>query len=1086
MFEVNELELFYEAEEENDELEKIIGASSDEALLACLNKLGRVDLLKMSRASGRTLEQLVLDLGGSAIFQDPAEFQNEEHWSIEKGWQLCSQYCCGNINRKLKIAKRMNKKFHGCFDSNIRALKKMLSTPLDLTDIHVSLGAPWVPAEIYQDFARELLNLKCTPTIIFNKELGIWQVKAPDEAKNSILNTDTYGVPREWKEYMSKKPEPYLTALDILKQTMNAKTIKVYDYVGWDNERVFNKEATLIAQQKQREIIREFDKWVQVDESRRLRLEECYNDAFVGYGVSAYDGSFLKFTGLNPKVKLRFHQRNAIAQMVLSNLNLLLAHDVGTGKTYIIVAGVHELHRMGISTKNMIVAPVNILQEIAEAHKYLYPDDKILVVSPKDFRPQNRKQTLEKIRDGDYVAIYIGYKSFDNIVMSKQYWINKMTSELNELSNAIDRTYRKEVKRVLERQKEALSKKLSKYAVEAYDPPWLTFDQLGIETLVVDEAHNYKNIPINTRADNIVGMHTKGSEKCKEMLEKSKVVKKLVLATGTPITNSLTDMFVLQTYLQPDELKFRGIDSFDMWINTFAQRETNIEEDIDGEHVRAVTRFSKFHNLTELISLFSTVCNFHTSSGDNNEALPLFQGYTNICVPKNEAQANYIKELSNRIELIRSRKVFRNEDNLLKVTTDGRKCALDIRLVDSDLELESDEQNKIMVCADNVYDLYAKYPNTCQIVFSDIGTPKTSFNVYDELKYELTLRGVPAHQIAFVHDATTEAARARLFAEINAGTVRVVVGSTSKLGVGVNIQKRLIAIHHLSVPWRPADMVQREGRGIRQGNEMDEVFIYRYTTKGTYDAYSWQLLESKQRIISSILSGTLASRNADDVSDAVLNYAEIKALSIGNPLIKKRVETYIRLERIKISCRARQKDLTTFRAMVENTPEEINRLKRLRDIAVLDIKLYENSKAVIPQDERMAFGEELLLALNEIYLEGTERLFDNYQGFDVCLPVNTGCQTPHVYIKSPNGGKYYLEMDTDKPLGCAMRIDHLLENLADRVTAFNERIERAEKNCANALEEIEKGNIYGKEVELLERELESIDRLLEQADRISV
>lgn len=1065
MFQVNEIELFYE--DEVCEPEEMKGASSDEVLIACLNKLGRVDLVQMKKCSGKTYEELILDLRGSAIFQDPSEFRDDEHWSIEKGWLLRAQYCCGNLHRKLQIALKMNEKFPGCFDENVAALTKMLPLSLNLEEIHASPGAPWIPADLYSQFAKEILHLETAPIILFHKELRIWQVIPPDEAKKSVANTMIYGTHR-------------LSALKILELTMNARTVKVYgdgsSYV-WNDDRVLNKEATLAAQEKQNALIRAFNQWIRADETRRLRLEECYNDAFAGYGVSPYDGSFLTFPDLNPNVVFLSHQRNAVARILLGSEYLLLAHDVGTGKTYEMCAGVHELYRMGLSKKNLVVVPNNVLKATVDTHRYLYPNDKILAVFPKDFTPKKRNETLLRIRDGDFVAVFMAYSSFDMIVMSKDYWIRKMTAEKNALTKAIANATHKAQKHLLERQKEALTKKLSEYAVKAFDPPWLPFDKLGIETLVVDEAHNYKNIPLNTKADNIVGMHTEGSKKCKEMLEKSKVVKKLIFATGTPLTNSLADLFVLQTYLQPKELKFQGTDSFDLWLNTYGERETTFEVDVDSKHLRAVTRFSSFHNLTELMALFSIVCDFHKMD-ETDEELPLFQGHRNVCVPKNQAQAEYIKTLSERADKIRSHQVKRGEDNLLKITTDGRKCALDVRLVTPDAALSKGEENKVKVCARNIFELYCKKPDTCQAVFSDIGTPKAAFNVYDSLKEELEKLGIPEEHIAFVHDATGEGARARLFSAINRGTVRVIIGSTAKLGVGVNVQEHLVALHHLSVPWRPADMVQREGRIIRRGNCCKEVFIYRYITEGSFDSYSWQLLENKQRFISSFLSGIGTVRDADDVADVVLNYAEAKALAIGNPLIKKRVETANHLERTRISCRQRQKQLIDLRSVVDHTPAELARLRRLHRITSLDVMLYQKFKEAIPREERMAFGEELLEAIMENHMKNTERVFDTYQGFDVILPANMDREKPHVFLRSENGGTYTIEMETEKPLGCAMRLDHLLENLSHRVLSLEEQLRQTKQRGEEALADLERGNEYQEKVALLEEELAHIDRCL--------
>lgn len=1073
MFEVNELDLYFE--DRPDTLgEDLAGASSDEVLVACLNQLGRVDLELMSAASGKNCEELIADLRGIAIFQDPAEL--EDRWDMTRGWVLKSRYLCGNLREKLEIAKIQNGRFPGLFDSNIRVLEKMIPAALSLSDIHVLPGAPWMPPELVASFAKDLLRLRVAPSVVFNRELCTWDITAPEEAKRSVANTMTYGT-------------AHLSALKILEYTMNNKTVKVFDSLPTmtanQYERVFNRGATLEAQEKEKEILREFRKWVYGEKDRIRCLEDCYNDAFVGYGADAYDGSFLKFPDLNPDITFFPHQRNAIARILLSAEHLLLAHDVGTGKTYEICAGVHELYRMKLSRKNLVVVPNNVLKATVSAHRLLYPKDKILAVYPKDFTPSKRCEVLRRMRDEDCVAIYMAYSSFDMIVMSKSYWVKKMTDEIQTLRTAIACTVNTAEKKMLEHRKEQLSKKLMAYITEGEDTPWLPFDKIGIETLVVDEAHNYKNIPLQSRADNIVGMHGQGSKKCKEMLEKTKVVKKLIFATGTPLTNSLSDLFVLQTYLQPDELKFRGISTFDMWVNTFGgERETNFEVDVDSKQLRAVTRFNTFHNLTELMALFSTVCDFHHS--EKNEAeIPKFDGYRDICVSKNKAQGEYIHSLSERTELIRTHQVKRTEDNLLKVTTDGRKCALDIRLVDSKIGIPSGQRTKIDACAEEICKIYGEEPDTCQIVFSDIGTPKAGFNVYDALRGNLVCRGIPEKEIAFVHDATGETARAKLFSAINAGSVRVVIGSTAKLGVGVNVQERLIALHHLSVPWRPADMVQREGRILRRGNTCEKVQICRYVTEGSFDSYSWQLLENKQRFISSFLSGASATRDADDVADVVLNYAEIKALAIGNPLIKKRVETANRLERTKIACRQRQKQMLDLQTVAEHVPAELKRLSRLLAITAADAEDYTKRREVIPMEERAAFGEELLEAVLDNELFGEKRLFDTYQGFSIYLPAGMDLKHPYVFVCSKNGGSYRVEMETDKPLGCAMRIDHLLDGLPARVESIKEQMENNRRRKLEAEFDLEKGNPYVAQIEELEKELSEIDRRLTDSDEKS-
>jgi len=1065
MFNVDELALVYEQEAE---LEDMPGAPSDRVLVECLNKLCRVDLNKMSKACGRSAEDLVIDLRGSAIFQDPAAFESEFAWRIDKGWVTKSQYCCGNIHTKLVIAERMNKRFPGLFDANVAALRRMLPDKLSMSEIHISPGAPWVPPKIYADFLKELLRFDKTPEVIYSRQSATWQIIPPDEAKNSVYNNMTYGT-------------AFISAVKIFEQTMNARTVKVYDYVPtthWTYDRVFNRVATVMAQEKQKEIILEFNRWIRASKERCTLLEERYNNSFVGYGVSTYDGDFLKLDDINPKVNLFPHQRNAVARMLLSPQNLLLAHEVGSGKTHIMCTGMHELYRKKLSHKNLIVVPKGVLKATVKTYKYLYPHDKILAVYPKDFNPKKRMKILEKIRDEDYTAVFMAYSSFDMIVMSKDYWLTKYHRQLEEIKAVSERTPIGPEKRLLEKQRDSLQKKILDTIMDKVDTPWLTFDRLGIETLIVDEAHNYKNIPLQTRADNIVGMHSVGSKKCREMLEKTAQVKKIVFATGTPLTNSLADLFVLQSYLQPEDLKFRGIESFDMWINTFAERETGLEVDIDN-NLRTVTRFSTFHNLTELMALFSTVCDFHNVDTEANE-LPMFAGYTDISVPRSLSQKEYIRQLAERTELIRTHQVSRTEDNLLKVTTDGRLCALDIRLVDSAFILKDKTKNKVEACAEKVYEFYIKYPGTSQIVFSDIGTPKAGFNIYDSLKYELMGLGIPENEIAYIHDATSESARERLFADVNAGRVRVIIGSTQKLGQGVNVQESLVAMHHLSIPWKPSDLVQREGRIIRRGNRCKEVFICRYITEGSFDAYSWQLLENKQRFISSFLSGTSATRDADDVADVVLDYAEVQALAIGNPLIKRRVETANKLERTRISQRQRQRQLNDLMSIVEGAPEEIKRVRERFSVIIADMARYGNNKTSIPQEERLAFGEELLCAIAENHMRYDERMFDTYQGFEVVLPAGMDIDKPHIYIRNPEGGSYRLDMETDKALGCAMRIDHLLDGLKERADGCLAKIKELEKQAEEAKTDIETGNKYDAAVSALEEELEAIDDKLEK------
>ncbi len=1064
-------------------------AAPDEALVECLNRYGTVDFDFLLRATGMSAESLANELQG-VIFQDPEKQRATGHYDISVGWEISESYLNGNVRRKLEKAKKANELFPHRFDSNIEALKKILPPTLTIDDIHISLGAVWVPAEEYVDFITEFLHFSQRPELSFSRDLGRWDLRCDEESKKSVFNTITYGVRGTVGDgtpsgYMKQ----YLTALDIIVQTLNAKTVKVYDYIptynsrtgNYDYEPVLNKDMTVEAQDKQKEICDAFKDFVYADALRTERFESYYNEALVGYTFSAYDGSFLRLPGLNPEVKLFDHQKNAVARVLLSGKNVLLAHDVGTGKTYEMVVSVHELKRMGLSAKNLVVVPNNVLKATENAHRLLYPNDKILVIYPKDFTPQKRNSALCEIRDGDYTAIYMAYSSFDMIVMSKSYYIGKRSAEIKRLKRAHNACNDKRERREYRHKISALEEKLAKYIVDTPECEYLTFDELFVNTLVVDEAHNYKNIPIITKSDNIVGIRRNSSKKCTEMIEKAHFVDRLIFATGTPLTNSLADLFTFQTYLQPNTLKMHGIETFDTWVNTFGQRETGVECDVDAnsKNLRTVTRFSSFHNLSELMGMFAQVCDFHKMDEDD-EDLPEFSGHEDICIKRSEAQAECIEELSKRTDDIRMKKVKRHEDNLLMVTTTGRLLAVDIRLIHPDAVVPDGEMTKIRACALEILRIYRQYDGMTQVVFSDVGTPKEAFNVYDCLKENLEKLGIPSHEIAFVHDATSESARAKLFEKMNSGELRVVIGSTLKLGVGVNVQERLVALHHLSVPWKPADMVQREGRILRKGNTSERIFMYRYITEGSFDAYSWQLLENKQKFISSFLSGTSSVRETEDIADTVLSYAEVKALAIGNPLIKKRVEVSNLLQRERIASRLRQKQMQELRTVIETMPEKIADTTGKARLAQHDSAWFRSEKRTVSIEERLSFGEELLLAVSDNVLAEEERVFDTYRGFTVVLPSIMTADNQYVLIRSPLGGEYVCQMNEDKtPLGCCKTIDYLLDRLSDRAEKLFEQAEIYRRRLKDAAEDLDRENPHIAQIENLKKKLHDIDIMLE-------
>ena len=1060
----------------------------DEVFINSLNEFGCVDIEYIADQAGMSVEDAIAELKG-AIFQDPAYFEDGEPYDLTKGWVILPYYISGNVKQKIQLASKMNKQIRGAFASNIQVLRQVLPEHVDFEDIHIGLSSPWIPVEMISLFMKQFLRLNEYPNVIYNRDVGRYKVAIDSSDRDSVLNNTTYGVSEIEHLNFRSYTKQYLTAAEIIEQTLNGKICKVHDYIPnysskskYSYEAILNRDKTLEAQRKQQMLNDAFVEWVHSKKERMEQIEEKYNESMVGYAIPKYDGSFLKFPDLNPDIKLYKHQRDAIARILLSNSNTLLAHDVGAGKTYEIIVSVHELKRMGRCNKTIITVPNSTLQAIVSEHKKLYKDDNILVVYPKDFTPDKRNRVLEKIRDNDYDAIYMAYSSFDMIVMSKQYYINKMVMEINKLKAAMTTAQTSYDKALIESNINQLKRKLKKYMEEEKECKWLTFDKLGVDTLVVDEAHYYKNVPTRSNTDNVVGFSNSGSKKCKEMVEKVHSCKKIIFATGTPMTNSQADIFVFQYYLQPNVLEYHDL-NFDRWINTFGHKETTIECDVDAnsKNLRTMVRFTSFHNLGELMSLFAQVCDFYRIKEDD-EGLPEFNGYEDILVPKNKAQVEYMADLSVRTDRIRKGEVKREEDNLLKVIIDGRKGALDIRDTDYDGELDFSVDSKIKVCGRNICRIRKEYPDTTQIVFCDISTPKPSFNAYDCLADELVSLGMERDEIAFVHDATTEAARSKLFADMNKGKIKVVVGSTPKLGIGVNVQEKLIALHHLSVPWRPADMVQREGRILRKGNTCKEVFIYRYITEGSFDAYSWQLLENKQKFIASFLSGVCVAREMDDIADTVLSYAEVKALAIGNPLIKKRVEVANELEHAKIDCRSRQKQLQKLRSIIGSAPAKIEKHQELARIAGLEYQYYCDNKKTVPNGQRIVFGSTLVLMLYKNSFRSQESLFDTYQGFDVMLPANMTREHPYVIIRGPHGGEYYCEMELDKqPRGYSMTIDYLLEHLKDRVVNNNKAVESIKKQVAEAQSDLDQDNWYLDEVDRLKKKLEQIDAMLEES-----
>lgn len=1059
--------------------------SISDGLIYSLSNLGRVDIEYISSITGEDYKTIIGALKGSI-------YQNPETWGecFYKGWEISEEYLSGNMMRKWKVAKEADKDYNGYFADNIKAIEKVLPPTVATKDIYVTLGSPWVPADIIDDFIEYLLGDWCRHWYSINDEedfhtkhdelTGTWEIPFKSRYNHDVKVTRTYGTDR-------------INALHILERTLNMKSVAVTDEVVCNTnssgkKRVINQSETILAIEKQNKMIKAFQKWVWEDERRKERLEMIFENNFSCVRRRIFDGSFLRFPDMSPAINLYPYQKDAVAR-ILFTPNTLLAHDVGAGKTYVMIAAAMEMRRMGLSEKNMFVVPNNIVGQWKNIFYAMYPSANILCVEPKSFAPSKRESVLERIRDEDFDGIIIAYSCFEQIPLSKEYYQNQLIDE-QELIAEIAGKKNKATSR-LKKKQEAVSKALSELAASMDDLyKGVYFDDLGITRLFVDEAHNFKNVPIETKADKVLGISASGSKKCRDMMDKVRMVQKkndgagVVFATGTPITNSITDAFIMQMYLQSGELAMLDLQSFDSWIGMFAERSTEFEIDVDTSSYRLTTRFSKFHNLPELTSLLSSIADFHQV--DTSAGIPQIDGYTDALVSKTNEFADYLKDISQRAEDVRKGYVSRKDDNMLKITTDGRKAALDLRLVNPSAVFTY--QSKVARCVENVADIYFRTMSqkSVQIIFCDTSTPKTGFNIYDEVKTMLQSKGIPSDKIAFIHDAQTEAQRNTMFAQVRNGDIRVLLGSTFKLGLGVNIQDKLIALHHIDVPWRPADMTQREGRILRQGNTNSNVQIFRYITEGSFDAYSWQLLETKQRFITGLLSGSLTERSGTDIEDTVLDYAEVKALAVGNPLVKERVEIanelsrYLTLQRKLVESRIRmEKELLEMPGKKSNQENNIAGCEA-------DIAYYKGWKQANPApsdnkvkkdvaEKRKQLRGYIHSSLMSYVLEPKEKILMTYRGFEIILPANMTREKPYVWLK--RNGRYYVELG-DTNTGNLIRIDNFLDDLQTHLDKLNKGLAKLWERERQLKEELRKEESFSDEIENCRKKLEILDKKL--------
>jgi N12 class adenine-specific DNA methylase len=993
-------------------------------------------------------------------------YQNPLHWNecYYKGWEISEEYISGNLMHKLAIAQAANEEYPGIFENNIKALKEVISPDIESDQIYISLGSPWVPTDVIDDFILHLIGiekvndeypkeaapfLQAKYAVRRDDFTGIWEIpektrfrKSHEHGKYEEYNYSIHGTSR-------------MDMLYLLENILNMKTLAIYDTPDPKSKiRILNQKETVKILEKQDKMIEDFKSWVWSDPKREARLRGAYCRRYGNIKKRVFDGSFLEFPNMNPEIKLKKHQKDSVARIIFSP-NTLLAHDVGAGKTYTMIAAGMELRRLGKSKKNLYVIPNNILPQWVEMFRHMYKDANLLIVDNKNFCFKKRSKTLERIMNEDFDAILMAYSCFDMLSLSKKYYTEFYKERLKMIDKASTNFYSKAD---IDRKRASVLKIMEKLQDDMTSNVCeIPFDALGINTLFVDEAHNYKNVPLQSGIVRVKGFNKTGSKKCEGMMDKVHCIQRqnnggrVIMATGTPITNSITDIFVLQKFLQDGELEFLGIQNFDSWVGMYAKKVTEFEIDVDTNSYHLATRFSRFHNVPELTAIFSSVADFYHI--DNKLGIPELDGYTDSVREGGENFKDFLKDISRRADDVRNNRVDKKIDNLLKITTDGRKAALDMRLIDMIYGLDFD--SKVVRCAEAIMDIYERTrgEKLIQMVFCDVSTPKASFNIYDELKSLLKTMGMPENEIAFIHDADSEAKKKMLFRDLQDGMISVVIGSTFKMGLGVNVQKRLCALHHLDVPWRPADMVQREGRILRQGNECENVEIHRYITKGSFDAYSWQLLESKQKFISQILSGHVTVREGEDVDETVLNYAEVKALAVGNPLIKERVELINELDKYKILHRDYMEERLKKRRILEELPEKIEKQRLRIENTKKDIAFYAENKTNykdMEYEEQKAIRDTIYTAVKTHVNMPFERKVLTYQGFDVVVPARMKPKNPnakdmsepespkdlipYVYVK--RSGAYYMEIESLS--GITKRLNNLLENL-DRIVVNQEK-----------------------------------------------
>ena len=1063
--------------------------TASEALALSVGERAGIDFGYMQQLTGKDKDTLVNDLQG-VIFADPLEKNSDG----EPRYYTADEYLSGDVRHKLQVAK-LAAQNNPAFAVNVQALETVQPKDLEASEIAVRLGATWLAPELIKQFADELVDapyyVRDRVKVLYIPLTGVWNVTNKSYTGGNIKATVTYGTQRA-------------NFYHILEESLNLRDVRIFDTkedMQGNKIRVLNAAATQEAQMKQQQIEDAFKDWIWKDPTRRQMLVKEYNERFNSLRPREYDGSHILFHGMSPEITLRPHQKNAIAHILYGG-NTLLAHVVGAGKTYEMVAAAMEKKRLGLCSKTLICVPNHLTEQLAGEALQLYPNANILVARKTDFEKANRKRFCAKIATGNYDIIIIGHSQFERIPLSQERQVEYLQSQIHDVINQVaqlkeERAENFTVKQ-MERMRKQLEKKLDKLNDQSRKDDVVTFEQLGVDSLMVDEAHAFKNLAVLSKMRNVAGISQTESQRASDLYMKCRYLDEItgsrgvVFATGTPISNSMAELFTMQRYLQRETLEQHGLSSFDAWASTFGETVTAVELAPEGTGYRTKTRFSKFYNLPELMSMFKQVADVQTADMLNLPVPKLVGGKPiNVALPPSPQQKQMVADLADRAEEIRAGNVDPTEDNMLKVTNDGRKLALDQRLIDPNLP--ENPNDKVHACAENVYRIWSetKDKRLTQLVFCDLSTPKPDgFNVYDDLRNLLITMGIPENEVQFIHSANTEVKKAELFAKVRSGDVRVLMGSTGKMGAGTNVQRLLVATHHLDCGWKPSDIEQRNGRMIRQGNTNAEVYEYRYVTESSFDSYMWQLLETKQKFIGQIMTSKSPARSADDLDDAALSYAEVKALAAGNPMIKEKMDLDIQVARLKTLKTAYNNEHYRLEdAITQGFPAEMRKTAQQLENAKADTALLQQNT------KRDADGKDIftitlmdtvytkredagkaLLGLLGMAMNRTEPVsIGRYKGFDLQIAYFAMDKMYLAYLVGSGINPVQLGADA---VGNTVRLDNCLHNLPQSVTDLESKLVQLQKQLENAKEQLAQPFAQADELAEKSKRLAELEALL--------